>query len=201
MNDKLIRQINGDIAQALSQRHPAFLSGRRSPRSLLKDPAWVEGLSALFPIQARLSCAQVLETCRPLLDRVCPGEPEGGWLDYCGQYIKNIMFPEGGFAPAQPEFGDGAILYLTVLQILLDQERSALPFDPMMDFHFLTEEEYVQCDHAREYRWLLKYWREEFVYELMRLGMEVSPYKTLSHIAGVHYIAMTAARGLEEAGE
>ena len=201
MNDKLIRQINGDIAQALSQRHPAFLFGRRSPRSLLKDPAWVEGLSALFPIRERLSCAQVLETCRPLLDRVCPGEPEGGWLDYCGQYIKNIMFPEGGFAPAQPEFGDGAILYLTVLQILLDQERSALPFDPMMDFRFLTEEEYVQCDHAREYRRLLKYWREEFVYELMRLGMEVSPYKTLSHIAGVHYVAMTAARGLEEAGE
>ncbi len=34
----------------------------------------------------------------------------------------------------------------------------------------------------------------------MRLGMEVTPFCTLSHIAGVHYIAMTAARGLQEAG-
>ena len=78
------------------------------------------------------------EVCRPLLGRVCPGEPEEGWLSYCGQYIKNIMFPEGGFAPARPEFGGGAILYLTVLQLLLDQERAALPFDPMLDFCFLT---------------------------------------------------------------
>ena len=74
MNDKLIRQINGDLALALTQRHPAFLSGRRSPRSLLKDPAWVEGLSALFPIRERLTCARVLEVCRPPAG---PGVPRG----------------------------------------------------------------------------------------------------------------------------
>ena len=34
----------------------------------------------------------------------------------------------------------------------------------------------------------------------MRLGLEVTPYNTLSHIAGVHYIAMIAARGLKSAG-
>ena len=34
----------------------------------------------------------------------------------------------------------------------------------------------------------------------MRLGQEVTPFRTLGHIAGVHYIAMTAARGLRAAG-
>lgn len=63
----------------------------------------------------------------------------------------------------------------------------------------MTEEEYSLCDQAKEYRWFLAAWREEFVYELMRMGLEVTPFRALNHIAGVHYIAMTAARGLAEA--
>lgn len=201
MNDKLIRQINGEIAQGLIRRQPAFLSGRRSPKSLFKDPVWLEGLADLFPIRERLSCAKILEVCRSLLEQVHPGEPEEGWLEYCSRYIKHRMFPGNGLGPSQPEFEGGAVLYLTVLQIMLDHERAALPFDPMTDIRFLTEEQYRVCDHAGEYRRLLRWWREEYIYELMRLGREITPYQTLSHIAGVHHIAMTAAQGLLEAGE
>ena len=39
--------------------------------------------------------------------------------------------------------------------------------------------------------------RREHIYELLRLGREVTPFRTLGHIAGVHHIAMTAARGLQ----
>ena len=35
----------------------------------------------------------------------------------------------------------------------------------------------------------------------MRIGSEVTPFCTLSHIAGVHYIAMTVARAIESRGE
>ena len=35
---------------------------------------------------------------------------------------------------------------------------------------------------------------------MMRLNAEVTPFRTLEHIAGVHYVAMTVARGLYEAG-
>ena len=95
---------------------------------------------------------------------------------------------------------EGARFYLTVLQILLDYERQVLPFDPLMDFQFLTPEEYTPCDCGREYAKLLECYRKEYVYELMRLGLEVTPFKTLGHIAGVHYIAMAVARGLKQAG-
>ena len=84
--------------------------------------------------------------------------------------------------------------------MLLDQERRTLPFDPLADFHFLAPEEYSACDCAREYERFLTCFRREYIYELMRLGQEVTPFRTLGHIAGVHYIAMTAARGLQEAG-
>ena len=200
MNDKLIRQLNREIVEALISRNLTAFSSRRAILTLTKTPGWTEGLSALFPIRERIRCSQVLELCAPIMDKLCPTPPEKGWGPFCYQFICSIMFPEGGFAPEKDRCGDAGLFYLTVLQVLLDYERTALPFDPMLDFQFLPEEEYSSYDLGREYRRFLRAWREEFIYELMRLGMEFTPFKTLSHISGVHYIAMTAARGLQEAG-
>ena len=199
--NKLIRQLNRDILQALAARRPGgVLTSRKVLQRLMNAPAWDEGLSGLFPIRGRLSCARILELCAPILNTLCPVPPKEGWGKFTYQYVCRLMFPEGGFAPEAERCGEGAEFYLAALQVLLDHERAVLPFDPMLDFQFLAEEEYEACDKAREYRRFLAAWRGEFLYELMRLGMEFTPFKTLSHIAGVHHIAMTAARGLAQAG-
>ena len=200
MHSKLIRQINREITDALLSKKLGSISNRKAAAALLKDPAWQDGLDALFPIRERLSCARILELCAPMMAQLVPETPEMGWGSYCYKYICHLMFPDNGLVPQAEVYGDAAQFYLTVLQILLDHERSVLPFDPMMDFQFLTEEEAAQCDHGKEYRRLMTAWREEYIYELMRLGLEFTPFKTLSHISGVHYIAMTAARGLVNAG-
>ena len=200
MYDKPIRQVNQEIIEALASLRLTALPNRKTTLDRFKNPAWIEGLAALFPIRKRLRCAQVLDLCAPVLRQLCPDAPEEGWLRFSYQYVCSLMFPENGFAPQAGRYAQGARIYLTVLQILLDYERDALPFDPMLDFQFLSEEEYSHCNSAKEYRRLLGAWREEFLYEMMRLGAEVTPYQTLSHIAGVHYIAMAAARGLKEAG-
>lgn len=198
--NKTVRQLNRDIFEALALRAPGTVPSRKAVAELMQTQAWTQGLEALFPIRERLSCARILELCAPLLDRTCPQGPEKGWGPFTYQYVCGLMYPGGGFAPEAGRCGAGAQFYLIVLQLLLDREREALPFDPMLDFQFLPEEEYEACDKAREYRRFLAAWRGEFLYELMRLGMEFTPFKTLSHIAGVHYIAMTAARGLADAG-
>lgn len=200
MYDKPIRQVNREITEALASLRLAVLPNRKTTLDQFKNPDWIEGLTALFPIRERLRCTQVLDLCTPVLSQLCPDAPEEGWLRFSYQYICSLMFPENGFAPKTGRYAQGARIYLTILQILLDYERAALPFDPMLDFQFLSEEEYSRCGNAKEYRRLMNAWREEYLYELMRLGMEVTPYKTLSHIAGVHYVAMIAARGLKEAG-
>ena len=200
MNDKLIRQITAEIAQALTARGLPFAPTRRAARELLRAPGWEEGLDGLLPIQERLACAQVLELCSCVLYKLSP-RPEEGWLAFSYAYIRDKMFPLGGFAPGKEEFRDGAEFFLTVLQVLLDLERRSLPFDPKVDYAFLSPEEYDGCDRAKEYRRFLQFFRAEYVYELMRLGDEVTPFRTLGHIAGVHHIAMTAARGLKDGGE
>ena len=198
--NKMVRQLNDEILKALSVRKPEGLPRRRVIQELLKNPAWEEGLAALFPIKERLTCAQVLELCAPVLDKICPEPPEKGWGPFCYQYICRLMFPENGFAPEADRCGGGAVFYLVVLQILLYKERAALPIDPFWNFDFLSEEEYSKCDMGREYRHFREAWHNEFLYPLLRLGMEYTPYKTLSHITGVHHVAMTCARGLAEAG-
>ena len=199
MHDKLIRQITAQTAERLAARRLPFAPTKHSAQALLRAPSWSEGLASLLPLRQRLTCVQVLELCSDILPRLSP-EPEDGWLSFCYRYVRSLMFPEGGFAPDRAGYENGAQLLLTAMQVLFDLERESLPFDPLIDFAFLSEETHLTCDHTREYERFVSAFRQEYVYELMRLGSEITPFRTLSHIAGVHYIARTVADGLHRAG-
>ncbi len=200
MNDKLIRSLSSQIAEALVQRKLPACPNKKAAQALLRRMDFSLAMAELLPIHSRLSPGRLLELCAPVMDELCPEPPEAGWGKFCYQYICSRMFPDGPFAPEQDRCGQAATFYLTVFQILLDYERTVLPFDPLMDFAFLTQEQWENCDCAGEYRRFLSAWRSEFIYELMRLGQEFTPFRTLGHIAGVHHIAITAAHGLAAAG-
>ena len=99
MHDKMIRQINGQIAEALLARQLSSVTSRKSADALLKHPDWLAGLDGLLPIRARLTRAQVLELCVPMLEKLAPQTPEQGWLAFAYQYICGCMFPGSGFVP------------------------------------------------------------------------------------------------------
>ena len=185
MHEKLIREINGEIADALLARKMPFAPSRKAALALLKVPGWTEGLEQMLPIRGRLECAHVLELCSCVLPRLAP-RPEEGWLAFCTQYARERMYPGQGFAPDREEYEAGALFFLTVLQVMLDRERRAVPFDPLKDFQFLSSEEMGEYECGEEYRRFLAAFREEYVYEMMRLSEETTPFRTLGHIAGVH---------------
>ena len=139
----------------------------------------------------------MLALCRPELETLCPGEPSEGWLAYAYDYARRLLYPEK--TDAEP-FAPGAVFLLSVLQVLFAAEAELLPHDPAWTFDFLTDDELAGSPCAPSYQRFLRLWRREFVYELMRLGLEVTPYRTLEHIAGVHHIAVTAARALRKSG-
>ncbi len=195
MTKKAKRELQDALARALCAR--GLARDERGAAERLHEAETVERLSGLFPLRGRVSCEQVAALCAPLLGR----EPARGWCALCYDFIRTRMYPQGRFAPDAGGFERGALTLLTVLQTLFDVERRTLPFDARYDFAFLPPEEYGCCDHAEEYRRFLDAFRDEFVYELMRLGDEVTPYRTLGHIAGVHHIALTVAQGLRDAGE
>lgn len=197
MNKKRIRQMDLALRRRLSDRPAAdyFAPGGALLRTL-ESEGYMQRFTGLFS-GARLRCADVLALCRPELEVLCPGEPSEGWLAYAYDYARRLLYPEK--TDAEP-FAPGAVFLLSVLQVLFAAEAELLPHDPAWTFDFLTDDELAGSPCAPSYQRFLRLWRREFVYELMRLGLETTPYRTLEHIAGVHHIAVTAARALRKSG-
>lgn len=197
MNKKRIRQMDLALRRRLSDRPAAdyFAPGNALLRAL-ETEGYMQRFAGLFS-GARLRCADVLALCRPELEVLCPGEPSEGWLAYAYDYARRLLYPEK--TGAEP-FAPGAVFLLSVLQVLFAAEAELLPHDPAWTFDFLTDDELAGSPCAPSYQRFLRLWRREFVYELMRLGLEVTPYRTLEHIAGVHHLAVTAARALRKSG-
>ena len=197
MNKKRIRQMDLALRRRLSDRPAAdyFAPGNALLRAI-ESEGYMQRFAGLFS-GARLRCADVLALCRPELETLCPGEPSEGWLAYAYDYARRLLYPEK--TDAEP-FAPGAVFLLSVLQVLFAAEAELLPHDPAWTFDFLTDDELAGSPCAPSYQRFLRLWRREFVYELMRLGLEVTPYRTLEHIAGVHHIAVTAARALRKSG-
>ena len=197
MNKKRIRQMDLALRRRLSDRPAAdyFAPGDALLRTL-ESEGYMQRFTGLFN-GTRLRCADVLALCRQELEVLCPGEPSEGWLAYAYDYARRLLYPEK--TGAEP-FAPGAVFLLSVLQVLFAAEAELLPHDPAWTFDFLTDDELAGSPCAPSYQRFLRLWRREFVYELMRLGLEVTPYRTLEHIAGVHHLAVTAARALRKSG-
>ena len=198
MTKKRIRQMNSALRRRLTNRPAAdWLPDGETFARALEAENYMQRFAPLFHGE-RLRCADVLALCRPELDALSGGrEPEQGWLAYTYDFARRLLYPE---RDAAEPYGPGAVFLLSVLQVLFAAEGELLPRDPAWTFDFLTEEELSGCACAASYGQMLRSWKREYVYELMRLGLEATPYRTLEHIAGVHHVAMTAARALHRAG-
>ncbi|WP_297300954.1 cytidyltransferase-related domain protein [uncultured Oscillibacter sp.] len=178
----------------------AFLQKLARPRAeaLFEDLDWPALLAPLAPIEERISCEKALGAFRPVLDGLAP-EPGEGWALCAYRTAVSLLYPQADpdHTPAQR---DGALCFLQFLRTLFDAEREALPFDFWLDFAFCTEEELISSAVAADYRQFLRRWREEYVYELLRLGREVTPFRTCEHIAGVHHVSMTVSRAFKAGG-
>ena len=90
-----------------------------------------------------------------------------------------------------------SLFLLNILAAVFEYESETAEFDPNLDIHFLTVEEVKAKKYNKEYLRLREIAAKNFIYEFMRIGVELTPFNTLGHIAGVHYVAMHAARQLE----
>ena len=198
MTKKRIRQMNGALRRRLTSRPAAdWLPDGESFARTLEAENYMQRFAPLFH-GVRLRCAEVLALCRPELDALSgEQEPAQGWLAYTYDFACRLLYPE---EDADTSCAAGAVFLLSVLQVLFAAEDELLPRDPAWTFDFPTEEELSGCACAASLGQMLRSWKREYVYELMRLGLEATPYRTLEHIAGVHHVAMTAARGLRRAG-
>lgn len=201
MSKKQIRQIIVDLAERLSGKDFLDRSGlsKKHIQMLMNREHWEEQLPRLIPMKKRVSCRTIYEICAEPL-ALLGREPEDGWMKFTYQYVCHILYPDPEFTKANARFASGAEFYLAVLQYFFDMERGLFKYDSLYDFGFLPDEEAERFESFEEYKKFKKIFVREYVYEMMRLNAEVTPFRTLEHIAGVHHVAMTVARGLYAAG-
>ena len=168
-------------------------------RKRLHDPDMAERwarerfIEGFLPVRQRLSCRAVIETAAAAMADI--PAPEGGWSGYVLSNAIARLYPQHR-REATEQQEDLALCALLALQLLLAEERN-LSFDMTMDFAFCTEAEAADSPY---YQRFLQVWRQDFIYELLRLSSELAPFSTLQHIAMVHHVAMTAGRALRRSG-
>ena len=65
---------------------------RTAVKRLLKETDFVRRLPEELGSR-RVRCVEVLDWCRPVMDRLCE-EPKGGWLQECYMELAHGLFPD-----------------------------------------------------------------------------------------------------------
>ena len=187
MTKKEIRQIYAELCGEMTSEEFLAASGlqKETVEMLLNREYWETQISTVFPIRKRVTCRQLYEMCRPTMS-LLGKEPEEGWMSFTYKFVCHILYPEKEFTEKYGEYRAGAMYYLNVLRFFFDRERKVMPFEPLMDYGFLDDEEARKFENYEEYKRFLDIWHKEYIYEMMRLNGEVTKFKTLEHIAGVH---------------
>ena len=126
--------------------------------------------------------------------------PIEGWLEHTRLYLLNLIFPHLDGPQDPDKFKAGRNILLQLMRGVYEYERKTLPFDPCYDIHLLSDEEITSKGFTDEYLRFNKLVKSNYVYEFMRLSSDISPFNTLGHVSGVHYVAMYTARQLCDAG-
>ncbi len=121
------------------------------------------------------------------------------FLEYALDYVRYLSFPGSVELIQNPMRILLAEIFLEAFQVLTDFEMQShgKEFYNRYPMEFLTKEEESQLPEGHEYFTFKKYYREHFVFEMLKLSQDVKGYTTLDHISGVCYIALYIARQLK----
>ena len=122
-----------------SGRFKAVRLSTSAVKRLLKETGFLRRLPAELGTR-RVRCAEVLDWCLPVMDRLC-AEPEEGWLKACYLELAHGLFPDPERGRLPDNAAQAMAFYLTVLRWFLDTEKSRCALDPLTDIPALSEEE------------------------------------------------------------
>ncbi len=199
MTPKVANEVFRSLQEALMQKSVLrrIKLTKKKMQSLLRGDSFRTGLGTVLE-GGQIVCEEVLELCKESMAELSSETPKEGWLAYIYAYVRQGLYPESCCAEKKPEFEKAALFYLEVLHRLFLWEKKWQPFERTRDFEFPENE--GDSHYTEEYDRFLRCFREQYVYELMRIGKEIMPFDLLAHVAGVHYVAMHVARQLHQAG-
>ena len=151
------------------------------------------------------SCQAVYALCQDILNTIDKKHNSHNWLYKVYQFALSQSFPEAvelSFEDISDNCRKTFLLYLEVLRVISEYQKSSddSTFQSKYPLNFLTAEEKSKLEKPAEYKRFIKAFKDEYIYEMMKLSQEVLNYNTLDHICGVNWIALFIGRQLYSRG-
>ncbi len=148
------------------------------------------------------SSLSVFNISKELLSSACGVELNEDFVRQVYFYILEKSFPEAVTEKPNPALEDTYKLYLNILKQLCEAQKKSedSTWQSKYPLQFLNESEVSDLENSLEYERFVKAFKDQYIYEMMKLNQEVMRHDTLDHICGVHYIAMHIGRQLKAAG-
>lgn len=134
------------------------------------------------------------------LENFKPSMEEG--LRYIYQYALSLSFPNAITIDLNEKDNKIAREFLDLFKIIcIDEiEGNYDTFLSQYPFKLLSEKHISEMETDSEYRAFISAFKQEYVYEMMKLNRSVTKHSTIEHIVGVHYLAMFIAYQLYDVG-
>jgi nicotinic acid mononucleotide adenylyltransferase len=114
------------------------------------------------------------------------------YLEYIYNYALYKSFPKASSLMSKSTNFPTFELALRIMQIVFAYEKNmeSQTWQYQYPINLLDKEDYMKFESRDEYRIFCNSFKDDFVYEMMKLNQDLAGFSTLDHICGVNYLAM-----------
>lgn len=145
------------------------------------------------------SCLSTFNLCKNIFFDLGYEKQSEDFLSYVYKYSIHMSFPHAVIIKNDIKLNNLCNLYLKILSIICEFEKKSKSstWQYKYPINFLDVNETNDLEDSREYKKFIKEFKNNYVYEMMKLSSEVMGFNTLDHVCGVHYLSLHLGRQLK----
>ncbi|NMM62662.1 cytidyltransferase [Clostridium sp. P21] len=167
----------------------------------IKNKEFIDKLKVIIETND-FSTEGTFNLCKCMLQEMAGYNAPSDWINYIYQYALNKTFPETVSIDFLQELDSTCEIYLRVFKIICETQKNSKDksWQSLYPMNFLTLEEENELEYPEEYRKFVKAFKDDYIYEMMKINGELTGFNTLDHVCGVHYLSLYIARQLKIIG-
>lgn len=167
----------------------------------LEHPDHLRGIENII-LQGNYNTKTIYSLYEPLIRSLAPAGLNIDFLTQFHNYSVNLSFPETEPFMSGKGIESLSKLFLKIMKVYCELQRTQdkNSWQGLYPIVPLTSKEEAELESAEEYQRFKFFFKQDFVYEMMKMNQDLKGYTTLDHVCGVYHIAMKVARQLRRTG-
>lgn len=166
-------------------------------QSFVINKKFVNGLVDILD-KKLFTCSEVLDLCGDIMNNLCQSQPKN-WHKYIYEYVLNKSFSQVVNIKFNQKYESSVLIYLEILRTIFQYVKKSDISYKIFNFDFIKEESenVVKSD---EYITFINMFKNNYIYELMKLDEELNRCNLLKYTSIVHNLSMNIGRQCVEKG-